>query len=61
VPLFDAYLEIDLAQFFNPGTDHFGATRSDEGAMLRHSAAPSAPPTRRTGCFSNMALRGNAL
>jgi hypothetical protein len=25
------------------------------------SAAPSAPPTRRTGCFSNKALLGNAL
>jgi hypothetical protein len=25
------------------------------------NAAPSAPPTRRTGCFSNKALLGNAL
>jgi hypothetical protein len=30
-------------------------------AMRRDFAAPSAPPTRRTGCFSNKALRGNAL
>jgi hypothetical protein len=29
--------------------------------VTQFSAAPSAPPTRRTGCFSNTAIRGSAL
>jgi hypothetical protein len=31
------------------------------GHLVAASLARSAPPTRRTGCFSNKALQGNAL